>query len=538
MLAVGPMENREIGKQLKTKSKRGLKRTLSPTHTSRFRGVSWFKANNAWKAQITFQGTYEYLGYYKKEEEAAWAYDLRATQLHGVTAQLNFPERQDELLDLSIKAGQTPAHLYFTGGLASSTAKKQRTGSLFQNKNTPESSSSPREKLGLDHEKEEPGLIQDFDRKSVAFTPPYSHSLMVSKFINALSQTKTEGNRQLLCSSDSQGSAMSPSLTSVAQVQKSLLLFQEQLHRQAELQEFLKNGVAGLKQNMSRASDDQKASGASLSSCTEAAKGEEKQGGRNMSPGPSFGMQQNLDLGLGLDFDLGRNLPLLGALSPLCAAESPVSPQRINAAQFRMGPGPYFGTLESSTSNSSNKEEHFIKPEQAEKEGPSASILENRRHNIELAKSVLKLMRKHSISTNYVSSTLAIAETQLVAWLSGNNNDFNKAHEVKQFLQAIDSSLRESKELQLRQLLASIVSRLRITPQHIQLNTSVSPMHLALLLNTKVSLLHFDQLKVSCARLTKYLWARLTLSKANELGMCLLQAATEAGLSPLDAPSS
>ncbi|GBG27536.1 AP2-like ethylene-responsive transcription factor TOE3 [Hondaea fermentalgiana] len=75
----------------------GLKRSRPSSCTSKFRGVSWFKANHVWKAQITVNGKYEYLGYFEKETDAAWAYDIRALQVHGTWAQLNFPDKIDQL---------------------------------------------------------------------------------------------------------------------------------------------------------------------------------------------------------------------------------------------------------------------------------------------------------------------------------------------------------------------------------------------------------------------------------------------------------
>lgn len=76
-------------------AKRGPRPLL---RTSKYRGVSWFRANKVWKAQITVNGKYEYLGYFEKETDAAWAYDLRALEVHGPLAQLNFPNRIPELL--------------------------------------------------------------------------------------------------------------------------------------------------------------------------------------------------------------------------------------------------------------------------------------------------------------------------------------------------------------------------------------------------------------------------------------------------------
>mmetsp|Transcript_14980 Transcript_14980/g.26226 ORF Transcript_14980/g.26226 Transcript_14980/m.26226 type:complete len:244 (-) Transcript_14980:5795-6526(-) len=73
-------------------------RPSSTGGTSKYRGVSWFKANKVWKAQITIHGKYKYLGYFDREEEAAIAYDLKALETHGAkSAKLNFPERLESL---------------------------------------------------------------------------------------------------------------------------------------------------------------------------------------------------------------------------------------------------------------------------------------------------------------------------------------------------------------------------------------------------------------------------------------------------------
>lgn len=79
-------------------TKRGPRPLL---RTSKYRGVSWFRANKVWKAQITVNGKYEYLGYFDLELDAAWAYDIRALEVHGPLAQLNFPDRIPELMKAS-----------------------------------------------------------------------------------------------------------------------------------------------------------------------------------------------------------------------------------------------------------------------------------------------------------------------------------------------------------------------------------------------------------------------------------------------------
>eukprot|EP01047_Picozoa_sp_COSAG01_P099216 COSAG01_NODE_29273_length_641_cov_1.178967_1_plen_74_part_01 len=58
---------------------------------SSYRGVSWHKQQGQWKAQIQHGGRQQHLGRFTDEAEAARAYDVRARQLHGAAARLNFP---------------------------------------------------------------------------------------------------------------------------------------------------------------------------------------------------------------------------------------------------------------------------------------------------------------------------------------------------------------------------------------------------------------------------------------------------------------
>jgi len=58
---------------------------------SKYKGVSWDKPRNKWKAQIcpSFK-TNTFIGRYDTEIEAARAYDTKAKELHGEFAYLNF----------------------------------------------------------------------------------------------------------------------------------------------------------------------------------------------------------------------------------------------------------------------------------------------------------------------------------------------------------------------------------------------------------------------------------------------------------------
>ncbi len=58
--------------------------------TSRFRGVTWNKARNKWRAQINRQNNRRYLGDFDSEYDAACAYDI-AVMRYGIGA-MNFPQ--------------------------------------------------------------------------------------------------------------------------------------------------------------------------------------------------------------------------------------------------------------------------------------------------------------------------------------------------------------------------------------------------------------------------------------------------------------
>jgi hypothetical protein len=51
------------------------------TKSSAFRGVSWHKASEKWRAQITYMGKQSHLGDFRSEEEAAEAYNTEARRL-------------------------------------------------------------------------------------------------------------------------------------------------------------------------------------------------------------------------------------------------------------------------------------------------------------------------------------------------------------------------------------------------------------------------------------------------------------------------
>lgn len=65
-----------------------------PYDGRRYKGVSYYKRDNTWSAQITKTYKKYHIGYFDTEIEAAKAYDKYAKELHGEFAYLNFPETQ------------------------------------------------------------------------------------------------------------------------------------------------------------------------------------------------------------------------------------------------------------------------------------------------------------------------------------------------------------------------------------------------------------------------------------------------------------
>jgi hypothetical protein len=60
--------------------------------TSQFRGVSHDKKADKYQAQIHYNGSGHYIGYFTDEIEAARAHDYRAVEVFGDDAHVNFPE--------------------------------------------------------------------------------------------------------------------------------------------------------------------------------------------------------------------------------------------------------------------------------------------------------------------------------------------------------------------------------------------------------------------------------------------------------------
>jgi hypothetical protein len=56
--------------------------------SSNYKGVSWFKRDSKWQAQITHSGSGHHLGFFKSEVAAAQAYDKEVRQLEQQASHL------------------------------------------------------------------------------------------------------------------------------------------------------------------------------------------------------------------------------------------------------------------------------------------------------------------------------------------------------------------------------------------------------------------------------------------------------------------
>jgi hypothetical protein len=59
--------------------------------SSKYKGVSWSKSESKWRAMITYNNRWIFIGYFDDEKAAAMAYDARAKELFGDYAAPNLP---------------------------------------------------------------------------------------------------------------------------------------------------------------------------------------------------------------------------------------------------------------------------------------------------------------------------------------------------------------------------------------------------------------------------------------------------------------
>lgn len=83
------LNNQRHNLRIATSSQNQGNQCKTQGRTSRFKGVSWAKRHGKWVAQIQVKRRSKNLGYFRREEEAAAAYDQAALRFFGEFARLN-----------------------------------------------------------------------------------------------------------------------------------------------------------------------------------------------------------------------------------------------------------------------------------------------------------------------------------------------------------------------------------------------------------------------------------------------------------------
>lgn len=84
------LNNQRYNLRLATHSQNMQNRRVQKNNRSGFKGVTWNKDMKKWATKIKFEGKWVWLGAFESPEEGGRAYDLKAKELFGEFARLNF----------------------------------------------------------------------------------------------------------------------------------------------------------------------------------------------------------------------------------------------------------------------------------------------------------------------------------------------------------------------------------------------------------------------------------------------------------------
>lgn len=85
------LDNRKSNLRCCSRSQNMANSGIRSHNTSGYKGVSWDKFRNKWKASMTYNGKTLFLARTDDPIEAAKIYDRKALELHGEFARVNFP---------------------------------------------------------------------------------------------------------------------------------------------------------------------------------------------------------------------------------------------------------------------------------------------------------------------------------------------------------------------------------------------------------------------------------------------------------------
>jgi len=86
------LDNRKSNLRIVTNQQNQFNQKPQMGGSSQYKGVHWVTAKKCWRAQVRLDKKLHLVGLFKDEKEAAKAYDIRAKELFGEYAYLNFPE--------------------------------------------------------------------------------------------------------------------------------------------------------------------------------------------------------------------------------------------------------------------------------------------------------------------------------------------------------------------------------------------------------------------------------------------------------------
>lgn len=89
---VDPTNNKIENLRPATRRENGYNRRSNKNSSSVYKGVSWNKARNKWRAGYRHNGKIIHIGMFDNEKQAAKAYDAATKELHGKFWRPNFPE--------------------------------------------------------------------------------------------------------------------------------------------------------------------------------------------------------------------------------------------------------------------------------------------------------------------------------------------------------------------------------------------------------------------------------------------------------------
>lgn len=89
------LDNRRSNLRIVTKQQNSMNRVGNKGKLSRHKGITYYKVSDRWQVRIVANEKVIALGYYKKERDAAEAYNRAALKYHGEFARLNILDSDD-----------------------------------------------------------------------------------------------------------------------------------------------------------------------------------------------------------------------------------------------------------------------------------------------------------------------------------------------------------------------------------------------------------------------------------------------------------